>query len=82
MQFAKLCDRRTKEALVGVEPTMADLQSENYVKNHRKNCDSCGCAVTGAVADPDLAAVIAAWSKLPQAIRAGILAMVRAAAKG
>ena len=29
--------------------------------------------------DPDLAAVMAAWSKLPEAIRAGILAMVKAA---
>jgi hypothetical protein len=29
--------------------------------------------------DPDLAAVNAAWPTLPEAIRAGILAMVRAA---
>jgi hypothetical protein len=29
--------------------------------------------------DPDLAAVVAAWPKLPEAIRAGILAMVKAA---
>jgi hypothetical protein len=28
---------------------------------------------------PDLAAVVAAWPTLPEAIRAGILAMVRAA---
>jgi hypothetical protein len=27
----------------------------------------------------DLAAIVAAWSDLPQAIRSGILAMVRAA---
>jgi hypothetical protein len=33
--------------------------------------------------DPDLAAVIEAWNRLPAAIRAGILAMVKAsAAKG
>ena len=31
--------------------------------------------------DPDLAAVIAAWAHLPAAVRAGILAMVRAAGK-
>ncbi len=30
-------------------------------------------------ADPDLAAVVAAWPKLPEAIRAGILAMVETA---
>ena len=28
---------------------------------------------------PDLAAVVAAWPELPEAIKAGILAMVRAA---
>ena len=31
--------------------------------------------------DPDLAAVVAAWPELPEAIRVGILAMVRAASK-
>jgi hypothetical protein len=31
--------------------------------------------------DPDLAAVVAAWPDLPEAIRAGILAMVTAASK-
>ncbi len=30
-------------------------------------------------ADPELAAVVAAWSDLPPAVRAGIVAMVRAA---
>ena len=29
--------------------------------------------------DPDLAAVVAAWSELPEALRAGIVAMVKAA---
>jgi hypothetical protein len=29
--------------------------------------------------DPDLAVVVAAWPSLPEAIRAGILAMVKAA---
>ncbi|MGA7496848.1 MAG: hypothetical protein WBX00_08980 [Isosphaeraceae bacterium] len=31
------------------------------------------------VPPPDLAAVVAAWSDLPEAIKAGILAMVKAA---
>jgi len=31
--------------------------------------------------DPDLQLLIKAWSTLPEAIRAGILAMVRAAGK-
>jgi hypothetical protein len=29
--------------------------------------------------DPDLAAVIDAWDRLPEAVRAGIVAMVKAA---
>jgi len=29
--------------------------------------------------DPDLAHIVAAWSRLPKAIKAGILAMVQAA---
>ena len=32
-------------------------------------------------ADPDLAAVVDAWDRLPEAVRAGIVAMVKAAAK-
>jgi hypothetical protein len=40
-----------------------------------------GGAKSGALAatDPDLAALIDAWPTLPEAIRAGILALVRAA---
>jgi hypothetical protein len=33
-------------------------------------------------ADPDFAAVAAAWDDLPDAVRAGIVAMVKAARKG
>jgi hypothetical protein len=33
------------------------------------------------VHEPDLAAVVDAWPRLPEAIKAGILAMVNAAAK-
>jgi hypothetical protein len=32
------------------------------------------------VADPDLAAMMSAWPSLPEAIKTGILAMVKAAA--
>jgi hypothetical protein len=33
------------------------------------------------VTDPDLALVNAAWDRLPEAVKAGIVAMVKAAAK-
>jgi hypothetical protein len=35
-----------------------------------------------APTDPDLAAVIDAWDRLPEAVRAGIVAMVKAASRG
>jgi hypothetical protein len=35
--------------------------------------------VSGPDADPDLAAVISAWPGLPQALKAGIVAMVKTA---
>jgi hypothetical protein len=35
--------------------------------------------VAPATDDPDLAAVVEAWPELPEALRAGILAMVKAA---
>jgi hypothetical protein len=35
----------------------------------------------GIRSDPDLAAVVAAWVRLPAAVKAGIVAMVQAAAK-
>jgi hypothetical protein len=43
-------------------------------------------SATGALpealpADPELAAVIDAWDRLPEAVRAGIVAMVQAAVK-
>jgi hypothetical protein len=33
-------------------------------------------------ADPALREVVSAWDRLPEAVRAGIVAMVKAAAKG
>ncbi len=36
------------------------------------------CFTQDAPADPELAAVVEAWPALPEPIRAGILAMVRA----
>jgi len=50
-------------------------------KAHSENCAAPGAAVgsENTPIDPDLAAVVDAWPKLPEAIRAGILAMIRAA---
>src|SRR5262249_45004745 len=43
--------------------------------------DGIRSGATGALpADPDLAAVVAAWDRLPEAVKAGIVAMVQAAA--
>jgi hypothetical protein len=37
-------------------------------------------ATSGSVVDPDLAAIMDAWPNLPEVVRAGIVAIVRAAA--
>ena len=46
-------------------------QGHSQVAEHLPN-DTCQT-------DPDLAAVVAAWPELPEAIRTGIVAMVKAA---
>jgi hypothetical protein len=74
---------------VGVEPTVADLQSDDLPpKTQGKAGFSAGMVAdlvavetkTAHVA-PELQAVIDAWQDLPEAIKAGILAMVAAASQ-
>jgi hypothetical protein len=60
---------------------MADLQCEPEAGFARDNADSrvdVQADVQEPRADPDLAAVCEAWSALPPAVRAGIVAMVKA----
>jgi hypothetical protein len=66
---------------------MADLQSDSIppeTRGKRGASEGTG-ADAGAVEtktahdDPDLQAIIDAWPALPEAIKAGILAMIRAA---
>lgn len=48
-------------------------------KSGNTGAPSSGSPGPAAPADPDLAAVVAAWPDLPPALRAGVLALVRAA---
>jgi hypothetical protein len=48
------------------------LRLAQQIVAHHLPTDTCNT-------DPDLAAVVAAWSELPEAVKAGILAMVKAA---
>jgi hypothetical protein len=60
---------------------MADLQSDREPRNAGENGASGGdvhADVHTAPADPALSVVVEAWSSLPPAVRAGILAMVEA----
>ncbi len=52
-----------------------DLRNEAPPVGHHLATDTCQT-------DPELAAVIEAWPSIPEAVRAGIVAMVKAAAKG
>jgi len=61
-----------------IQRVSVEIPEENA---HSENCAAAGAAVgsENTPIDPDLAAVVDAWPKLPEAIRAGILAMIRAA---
>jgi hypothetical protein len=70
----------------GLEPT-PKTPSETQVSDSGGNkSGNNGAGVSAPIrpperpADPDLAALVAAWPALPSAVRAGIVAMVRAAA--
>ena len=70
---------------MGFEPTIhlwtSDFESDRWPRNPRKNITSSGVDHSfdhSHSAAPDLAAVVEAWPRLPAAIRAGIIAMVRA----
>jgi hypothetical protein len=62
---------------MGIEPHQ--YSSENSTNPAEGGAKSGALAPENPAIDPTLAAVIDAWAKLPEAIRAGILAMVRAA---
>ncbi len=60
---------------ISVNPS-ADKPSENDAEN------SAFCLALLARKSADLALLVKRWDRLPEAIRAGILAMVKAAGKG
>jgi hypothetical protein len=62
---------------MGVEPTLDSL--ENPTISAQGGAKSGALASQQPIIDPALAALIDAWPTLPEAIRAGILAIVRAA---
>jgi hypothetical protein len=55
--------------------------SHTELQHSAKACAAQGAAVSteDGLIDPDLQAVIEAWLELPEAIKAGILAMVKSA---
>jgi len=68
-----------------VPPDGAEHGPKSSGKQGVGNPSGAECGALGAreaPIDPELVAVVDAWPKLPQAIRAGILAMIRAAGDG
>jgi hypothetical protein len=66
-----------------VPPPSPDLPSCQRASRsvQRRPLRATESATDALPADPDLAAVVAAWDRLPAAVKAGIVAMVQAAAK-
>jgi hypothetical protein len=61
----------------GLEPR-ADSSGEAAILP-RGGAESGALAALEATIDPSLAAIVEAWPKVPEAIKVGILAMIRAA---
>ena len=65
--------RQNKEVgATGLEPVKDSCRNTHVSLLSGNKCDA-------YLNDPDLSAVVNAWSKLPSALKAGIVAMVRAA---
>jgi len=71
---------------IGIEPTTYGLGNRPTVSatnNSLTTCDESQSVLAFCLAffdreSPELAAVVRSWSTLPEAVRAGIVAMVRA----
>ena len=74
-------DRRARHAKAmgheGVEPPPENTDKTGVL--NQSGAESGALDAQKAELSPELAAVVEAWPKLPPAIRAGILAMIRAA---
>ena len=75
-----------KAGPLGFEPRLTDPESTRIRVFPEKNGTFSDCAAQGAAVehdnapiDPDLQAIVASWPDLSDAVKAGILAMVRAA---
>jgi hypothetical protein len=73
---------------LGFEPRLTDSESTSIALFSRENGTLSDCAAPGAalehenaLIDPTLQAVIDGWPELPEAVKAGILAMVQAASR-
>jgi hypothetical protein len=63
-----------KRECIGIELPQNPQENQHFATLAAQNA-------AHAPTDSDLAALVAAWSHLPNAIKAGILAMIRAAGK-
>lgn len=66
---------QTQVAEAGVEPPSNSTGNPPLENENGAECGAVGAQIDGF--DPDLVAVVEAWPGLPEAIKTGILAMVR-----
>ncbi len=77
--YSALCGPIAKTEREGFEPPQDS--PEKTTVSEQGGAESGAHTAPTAVSDPDLVAVISAWPKLPEAVRAGIVAMVKASSK-
>ena len=95
--LGRLCQRGDFNGEAGIRTQGTGISPYNGLANRRRETGTtdrhttCGETAQGACHNlcqncaekaPDLAAVVVAWPTLPEAIKTGILAMVKASGKG
>ena len=77
--FASSCDLLQLSKVAGTGLELSQESSENSIVDEQGGAESGALGAQNGPIGPDLAVVVEAWPGLPEAIKVGILAMIRAA---
>ena len=71
-------DNVREQSRIGLSETDAGKNPNRYITEHEQNGLDGNCPISSTALPSDLVEVIAAWSILPDSVKTGIMAMVRA----